>query len=53
MSYFIQLTGYDRAGTAHPLPQPVSFQLSRAVDSPADGLELTLPMPQDLSLIHI
>ncbi len=48
MSYFIQLTGYDRAGTAHPLPQPVSFQLSRAVDSPADGLELTLPMPQDL-----
>ena len=48
MSNLIQLTGYSQTGTACPLPQPVSLQLSRAVDSPADGLELTLPLPQDL-----
>ena len=48
MSNLIQLTGYSQTGTACPLPQPVFLQLSRAVDSPADGLELTLPLPQDL-----
>ncbi len=48
MSNLIQLTGYSQTGAACPLPQPVSLQLSRAVDSPADGLELTLPLPQDL-----
>lgn len=42
------MTGYSQTGAAYPLPQPVSFQLSRAVDSPADGLEAVFPLSRDL-----
>ena len=51
MSQSFTLTGLDAAGNSYSLGAPLSLTLTRSVDSPADGLEVSLPCPQNLPIL--